>query len=216
MIIKAGLFVFVAALLTSPGNASCGCICSETLVAQPYIIELAATGECNRPTGITDSQCYDIDCAKCGQSLECYVNTGDAAVDMAICDIVNDPAAFCPTQRGPKLFSACGQQCSGRDGVSCFPGESWGTCPAVLGSFGGTAKCKFGANGGPAALSNFASYTVCTGTAGASCEASGSCTADGSSFSCQVTSPCMQMEAVTCLNDKCDTGTSGDGTCPCA
>lgn len=102
-------------------------------------------------------ECVNFDCAKCGQVLECYVNSGFVSADEAVCDVVNDASQFCTTRRGDG--TACLQQCKGRQGVQCFPGTSFGSCPQRIGS---DAKCMGGAGKGRRAdLSNFASYTVC-------------------------------------------------------
>eukprot|EP00178_Gracilaria_changii_P014406 TRINITY_DN40610_c0_g1_i1.p1 TRINITY_DN40610_c0_g1~~TRINITY_DN40610_c0_g1_i1.p1 ORF type:complete len:334 (-),score=43.14 TRINITY_DN40610_c0_g1_i1:457-1458(-) len=129
-----------------------------------------------------EPECVNIDCAKCGQVLECYVNSGFPEVDQRICDVVLDESQFCTTRRGDG--TACLQQCKGRQGVQCFTGTSFGSCPEMIGS---NPKCMGGAaRGRPADLSNFASYTVCT--------------------------PMDGSVEVTCLNDKCESGSS----CSCA
>eukprot|EP00178_Gracilaria_changii_P013760 TRINITY_DN3876_c0_g1_i1.p1 TRINITY_DN3876_c0_g1~~TRINITY_DN3876_c0_g1_i1.p1 ORF type:complete len:337 (+),score=34.38 TRINITY_DN3876_c0_g1_i1:868-1878(+) len=129
-------------------------------------------------------ECVNFDCAKCGQILECYVNSGFDELDAAICETVLDETQFCSTRSG--RGTACLQQCSGRQGVQCIPGSSFGSCPSMIGS---SPMCMGGAgrNGErPADLSNFASYQACF--------------AVGGTFD------------VTCLNDKCEDGSS----CPCA
>lgn len=210
--------VCITCLLTT-GHATCGCVCDENNNAVSYVVELSGEGrECTLPSGPPASQCYQIDCAKCGQVLECYVNTGDAAIDQEVCNIVNDDEQFCPIQHGGnKLKTQCGQQCSGSEGKACYKGESWGECPAVVGST--VATCKAGANGNPAQLSNFASYKICIGSGGSSCQASGVCSTDtigGASYHCMVSSGCTASDPVTCLSTKCDSDSFTDNTCPCA
>lgn len=141
------------------------------------------------------------------------MNSGNPETDEAVCGIVEDQSAFCPIPSGrDKLKTQCGQQYSGSEGVSCIRGESWAECPAVIGST--NVECKQGATGGPAGLSNFASYKICLGAGGATCQATGVCETDavgGSSYNCMVSSGCTSGEPVTCLSTKCDIG-----TCPCA
>lgn len=205
--------------LFASAYATCGCVCDENNSPHSYIIELSGEGrECSLPAGPTTSNCYNIDCAKCGQILECYVHTMDAVADQAVCDIVNNASQFCPNEQGKNRFSTqCGQQCSGKEGVECYQGESWRECPAVLAS--NVARCKAGANGGPAQLRNFASYKICIGSGGATCEASGTCATDaigGSSYHCMISAGCTSSNPVTCLSPKCDSDSSTDNTCPCA
>lgn len=213
-------FIFMAGLfLLNTAYATCGCVCDENNIAKSYIVELSGgTRECTLPLGPPSSQCYKIDCAKCGQVLECYVNTGDPTIDQQVCHVVDNTTLFCPAQQGNNKFKTqCGQQCSGSEGTMCYAGESWGECPAVIGS--SAAKCKGGASGSSAQLSNFASYQICIGGGGSTCEASGVCSTDssgGASYHCMISSGCIASTPVTCLSAKCDAGTFADNTCPCA
>lgn len=205
-------------LLSTSAYATCGCVCDSNNKALSYIVEFSGEGrECTLPTAETGSRCFDIDCAKCGQILECYVNTGNLSDDEAVCAIVDTEEKFCPDQKGMQRKTDCGQQCSGDQGVKCYTQDSWDQCPAVISS--NIAKCKGGANDGrPAELSNFASYRICIGSGGSICEASGTCSEDGMggvSYNCAVTSACTTGEPVSCLIPKCDSD-SGNGQCPCA
>lgn len=121
-----------------------------------------------------------------------------------------------------------------RAGQKCITGEHWGQCPPAFGDpletsepsdLGETiessdTKCKGGAGkGGPAALSNFASYQVCLGGGSATCEASGSCSTDEhgvASYKCEITSQCIVASSVSCLSEKCDAESSNTDECQCA
>lgn len=104
--------------------------------------------------------CTKLFCAKCGQVLECYVNSCDPIVDKAVCDIVESVSDFCNGQGG---LTKCGQSCRGPQGVKCYTGLSWSSCPAKI----GISECIEGAAGKngkdvlSATLSNFAVYKVC-------------------------------------------------------
>lgn len=214
-----GYIILVAVcLLSTSAYAACGCVCDDNNTAHSYIVELSGSGrECPLPSGQTGSRCYNFDCAKCGQVLECYVNTGSAAEDTEVCGVVKGDQ-FCSVEQGRDKFKTlCGQQCSGREGIECYEGESWAECPAVISS--SVARCKAGASGNPAQLSNFASYRVCLGGGGSTCEATGRCSTDavgGSSYSCSVSSGCTASDPVQCLRTKCDADSSLTSTCPCA
>ncbi|KAI0557208.1 von Willebrand factor A-like protein [Gracilaria domingensis] len=144
----------------------------------PMVIEEIVTSLCPLPA------CVNFDCAKCGQVLECYVSSGFDELDAAVCEAVLDSSTFCPIRGG--RATSCQQQCSGRQGVKCIPGSSFGSCPSMIGS---NPQCMGGAGRDgtlPADLSNFASYQACF--------------AEGGNFD------------VTCLIDKCEDGSS----CACA
>ncbi|CAN8075847.1 unnamed protein product [Agarophyton chilense] len=145
----------------------------DTLITK---VEEIVEGLCPEP------ECANIDCAKCGQILECYVNSGFPNLDQTVCNVVTDRSQFCTTRRGDG--TSCLQQCKGPYGVECYAGESFGSCPVMIGS---NPKCKGGAaRNRPAGLSNFASYTVCV--------------------------PAEGSAEVSCLNAKCESGSS----CSCA
>lgn len=151
---------------------TCSCKKADGYTSTFLTRETSYSPDCETETKV------NVDCAKCGQVLECYVNSGSSTVDTAVCEVILDESLFCPDGRGRD--TVCKQQCKGREGVKCFPGESWDTCPAVLGSLNGAAKCKGGARGDAADLSNFASYTISSGA----------------------------TKEVKCLNQKCDTGST--------
>lgn len=116
--------------------------------------------------------CTKLFCAKCGQVLECYVNSCDGVVDQRICSAVESVPQFCP---GNGRSTTCGQQCNGAQGVKCFAGTSWSSCPAII----GVSTCNGGAGGNngrdvlPAELSNFAVYKACVSSESVSFECIG-------------------------------------------
>lgn len=130
-------------------------------------------------------RCFTFNCGKCGQLLECYVNTGDSIEDDLVSQYVTQSSpTFCAAGlfQGQQVRTPCGQQCDQQYGTRVIVGSNWRGCPVAT---IGDDQCNGGAGRdgeNPAALSNFASYTICLA-------------ADDS------------VESLTCAADKCDTGT---------
>lgn len=242
-------YIFLTAIcLFTTAFAKCGCTRNENNKAQPYIVELSRNGlACPSPPNSSESQCYQIDCAMCDQILECYVKTGNPDIDEKVCEVVMNDDMFCldsgtsgggsigsSNDNGEKRMTLCGQQCSLQQGRTCYKGENWGQCPAVVGDtreISGPSKtsepcdtsvstCKEGAGkGGPAALSNFALYEIYIGGDESNCEASESCSTGENGeviYKCTVSAECTTKDTVSCLSEKCDSDTSETNECPCA
>lgn len=130
-------------------------------------------------------RCFNLNCGKCGQLLECYLNTGDPIEDDIVAKfITDDSASFCAPGlfNGQQVRTPCGQQCNQRYGTRVVVGSDWPGCPSTK---IGDDQCVGGAGrdgDSPADLSNFASYTICL-------------TAEDT------------VESLTCAADKCDSGT---------
>lgn len=124
--------------------------------------------------------CVKFDCAKCGTALECYVNTGSAAKNTAICDIVRSrmaPDRFCSGGNDQNPRTVCEQQCSSVN-ISCFEGVSYGlSCPeAADTSTSNAPRCMGGAGQTASAeLSNLASYQYCGDELAVTCVGGGKC-----------------------------------------
>lgn len=140
------------------------------------------------------SRCYRLNCGKCGENLECYINTGDVADDSLVSSVISDSSsssAFCLAELDTpsKCRTPCGQELNAGVETLIFTGEDWPGCPeTIVGTH--TDKCKGGAgdsNGltNPSYLSNFASYTICLGDSNTK----------------------GYFESLSCSGPKCDSGT---------
>lgn len=102
--------------------------------------------------GVTDYSEVPVGCAKCGQILECYVDTTtkDSALYTNTYNFLMSPE-FCDSK------TPCDQQCAMAQGMKVYHKSEM---PA--GAIGSSSfKCKAGAGGGaPAALSNWNTYMV--------------------------------------------------------
>lgn len=100
--------------------------------------------------------CASVDCAECGNILECYVNSGAYNQDQFICQHVMDRLTFCPDGQ----FTKCGQFCNRYQGVSCHAAKSWVSCPAKIGFWYGD-RCMERMIGLSSKVQSFSSYNIC-------------------------------------------------------
>lgn len=151
----------------------------QMVTCEPIVPKYCVVPRPVPPTG----GCYRFNCGKCGQILECYVNTGNALIDLLVSPFISTTSPkFCAPGlfRGQQVRTPCGQQCDQAYGTRVVRGRDWPGCPITEVK---VDKCELGGgNDGLSAadLSNFASYTFCV--------------TDGN------------VESLTCTGAKCENG----------
>ena len=92
----------------------------------------------NTPSPSPKPRCATVDCARCGEVMECYVRSGSRKLDQTACRAVRQRKHFCRFAKATRCNQSC--RCMSQ-GVKCYTGARLAGCPRVL---VGKEKCRGG------------------------------------------------------------------------